>query len=103
MIGRLKFLGHAHQPDRFAIALGTRVAEVPVDLRLRVAALVVADDHHRLALVAGGARDDGVIVGEAAVAVQLDEIGEEPLDVVEHVGPAGMARHQHALPGRQLA
>ena len=63
----------------------------------------MADDHDRLPLVAGGAGDDGVIVGEPAVAVQLDEIGEEPIDVVEHVGPARVARHEHALPGRELA
>ena len=83
-----ELFGHAHQPDGLAIALGPRVAEVAVDLLLGVAALVMADDHHRLPFVAGGARHDGVIVGEAAVAVELDEIGEEP------------HRRSRACPGR---
>jgi hypothetical protein len=63
----------------------------------------MADDHDRLPFVERGACNDGVIVGEPAVAVQFDEIGEEPGDVVEHVGPARVARHEHALPGGEPA
>ena len=62
----------------------------------------MAHHHHRLTFVARGSRHDGVIVGETAIAVQLNEIGEEPNDVVEHVGPAWMARHEHALPRGEL-
>ena len=48
-------------------------------------------------------RDDGVIVGEAPIAVQLDEFGEQPLDVIERGRARRVARHQHALPRRQVA
>ena len=44
---------------------------------------------HGLPLVVGEAADDRVVVGEAAVAVQLVEAGEQPLDVVERVRPVG--------------
>ena len=97
-----ELLRQLHRPQRLAIAVGPRVAEVAVDLLLGVAALLVADDQHRLALVERGAGDDGVVVGEAAVAVQLDEVGEQALDVVERGRPRRMARHQHALPRRQV-
>jgi hypothetical protein len=66
-----ELLGELHRAQRLAVALGPRVAEVAEDLLLGVAPLLVADDEHRLAAVLGEAGDDGVVVGEAAVAVQL--------------------------------
>ena len=48
------------------------------------------------------AADDRGIVGEAAIAVQLDEVGHQALDVVERVGAGGVSRELHLLPGRQL-
>ena len=61
----------------------------------------MTDDADRLVLVEREAADDGVIVGEAAVAMQLVEAREQAGDVVERVGPRRMARDEHALPGRQ--
>ena len=43
-----------------------------------------------------------MVVGEAPIAVQLVEAGEEALDVVERVRPGRVARDQHALPRRQV-
>ena len=74
MIGPAELLGQPHRPQRLAVAFGPRVAEVPEDLLLGVAALDVADEQHRLALVVGEAGHDRVVVGEAAVAVDLDEV-----------------------------
>ena len=70
-----ELLGELHQPQRLAIALGPRHAEVAVDLLLGVAALLVADHHARDAVEAREAADDRGIVRERAVAVQLLEIG----------------------------
>ena len=56
-----------------------------------------------VALVARDARHDGVVVGEAAVAVDLDELGEEQLDVLEDARPRRVPRHQHPLPRRQVS
>ena len=69
-----ELLGEPHRAQRLAVAFGPRVPEVPEDLLLRVAALDVADEQHRLALVVGEAGHDRVIVGEAAIAVNLDEV-----------------------------
>ena len=47
--------------------------------------------------------DDGVVVAEAPVAVNLGELGEEHVHVFEHARPLWMPGHEHALPGRQAA
>jgi hypothetical protein len=66
---------------------------------LGVAALLVADHHHRLAVEPGQPADDGRIVGVMPVAVQLLEVGEDGADVVQRVGPLRMARDLRDLPG----
>src|SRR3546814_1207566 len=58
-------LGHLHQPQRLAVALRARHAEVAAHLGLGVAALLVADDHHAAAVDAAAAGDDGGDVGIA--------------------------------------
>ena len=82
-----ELLRQPHRAQRLAVALRPRVAEVAEDLLLGVAALDVADEQHRLALVVGEAGHDRVIVGEAAVAVDLGEPGEQPLDEVLEARP----------------
>ena len=96
-----ELLGHLHGAQRLPVALGTRVAEVARDLLLGVAALLVTDDQHRLIVVLGKAGDDGLIVAEAPIAVDLGEPGPQPRHVVEQVRPLRVARHEHALPRRQ--
>ena len=71
--GRPNFCGELQHPQRLAVALGPGIAEVPEDLLLGVAPFLVTEDGDRLPLVECGAGDDGVIVGEATVAVQLVE------------------------------
>ena len=97
-----EFLRQQHDSQRLAVAFGPRVAEVPEDLLLRVATLLVSDNRDGLSLVVGRAADDGVVIGKAPIAVQLVEPGEEALDVVERVRPGRMPRDEHALPGRQV-
>jgi len=97
-----ELLGQLHRPQRLPVALRPGVAEIAVDLLLRVAApLVMADDQHGLVLVAREARHDRVVVGEAAVPADLGELGEEPLHVVQYRGPLRVTGHEHALPGRE--
>ncbi len=87
-IGPVELLRQFHDPKRLAIALRTGVAEVAKDLLLGVAALLVTEHGDRLALVLREAADDGVVVGETAIAVQLVEPGEQAFDIVEGVRPA---------------
>ncbi len=62
----------------------------------------MSDDRDGLALIVGEAADDRVVVGETAIAVELVEAGEQPLDVVERIRPVWMPRDEDALPGRQV-
>ena len=59
MIGRLKLRGKLHQAQRFAIAFRLGHAEVAQQLLLGIAAFLLADDHHGLAVEVGHAADDG--------------------------------------------
>jgi hypothetical protein len=73
-----------------------------LDVLLHVAALLVADDHDRLALEARPSPHDCGVVAEGAVTVQLHPVGEDPLHVVQGVGAAGVTGHLHLLDGRQV-
>ena len=55
-----------------------------------------------VALKACHAADDGRIVAEAAVAVNLAPVGEHPFDVIEGVRPLRMARQFRLLPRAQV-
>ena len=80
--------GHLHQAQRLAVALGLGHAEIAADLGLGVAALLVADHHHRAAVDARQAADDGVVVGEGAVAGQLLELVADHPQVIQRVRAA---------------
>ena len=58
----------------------------------------MADDQHRLALVIGEPGHDRVVVGEPAVAVDLDEVREEALHEVLEPRSVRMPRDLHPLP-----
>jgi hypothetical protein len=53
-----KALRELHQPERLAVALGVRHAEAAQQILLRVAALLLADHHHRLAVEERGTADE---------------------------------------------
>src|SRR5205085_8092231 len=71
---------------------------VPLRALLDVAALLVSDQRDCAAVEAAETGDERRVVGAAAVAVQLDEVLEHPLDVVERVGPVRMARELDRAP-----
>ena len=50
----------------------------------------MADDRHRTIGEAAQARDDGGVVHAGAIAVQLDPVADQALDVIERVGALGV-------------
>jgi hypothetical protein len=74
-----------------------------VDLLLGVAAFLMPDHHARFAVEPREAADDGGIVGESTVAVQLFEAFENAVRVVERVRPLRMTRDLRDLPRAELA
>src|SRR5690606_4623498 len=96
-------LGQLHQPQRLAVALGARHAEVALELGLGVAALLVADHHHAAAVDAGEAADDRGVVGVGAVARQLLDLLAHDAQVVHGVRARRVARELRDLPRGQVA
>ncbi len=75
-----------------------------MDTLLGVAAFLRAEyQHFPAAAQPRHAADHRGIVAEAAVAVNLAEVGKDALNVVERVGPVRMARQLGALPRGQFA
>ena len=84
------------------IALGTRSRSCGRSSLLGVAPLLVAEEGDGLSLVLRQAGDDGVVVREPPVAVQLVHAGGTAARHSRAYSAGSMTRHQHALPGRQV-
>src|SRR5690606_30216275 len=94
---------HLHQAQRLAVPLRVRHPEVAAEVLLHVPPLLLPDDHDGLALQPRPAPHDRLVIPEAAVAVELNEVRERALDVIQGVWPLGMARELNALDGAQPA
>jgi len=99
----LELLGRLHETQGLAVSLRLAHAEVARRAFLRVAALLVADHHARYAVEACETAHDRQVIRKMPVAVKLDEIGEDLVDVVERVGTLRMPCDLGDLPRRQVA
>ena len=95
--GPPELLGHLHEPERLAVSLRVRHAEVAAQVVLHVAALLVPDHHDGPAVEPRPPPDDRLVVAVAPVAPELEPVGEYAVDVVERVGTARMAGDLHLL------
>ncbi len=100
--GQLEFLGGFHQAQGLAIALGPAHAKVAQGSLFGVAAFLVAQHHARRAVESGHAAHNALVVREVAVAVHLHKVGEDVVEVIQRVGPLGVARNFGDLPRRQI-
>ena len=103
MIGRWNFAARRIFDQRLAIAFGVGAAEVAGGPLGEVLPFLVADEHHLGFAEVAKAGDDRLVVADGAVAVQLDELVEDQLDVVAGLGALGMARNADGLPGLEAA
>ena len=87
MIGRPNFAASRIFQKRLAITLGMGTAEVALLALGQVFSLLVADEHHLLVVEVSQAGDDGLVVAEGAITVQLEELFEDQVDVVASLGP----------------
>jgi len=94
-----EFFRHFHAAERFAVALRVGLAEVAEDALLGVAALLVANHHYFVAVIAGETADDGRIVAERAVAMNFTPVSEEALYVIQREWTLGVARKFRPMPG----
>ena len=93
---------HAHDAQRLAISFRLGHPEVPLHFLLRVVALLVADDRHRLAVKPGHPGYQSRIVTKDAVAVEFREVLKEVLHIVESLGPLLVSRDLDTVPGGGL-
>jgi hypothetical protein len=75
-----------------------RAAEVAHHVFLSVAAFLVRDDNATLRTERGQTARHRLVIGEMAVAMQLDPARETALNVIEREGPLHVPRDLHALP-----
>ena len=81
--------------------MGTAV-EALVAFLERVA-LLMADEHDAVIAQPGEAAANGPVVADGAVAMQLDELLEDQIDVVHRLRPLGVPRDEDRLPGGEVA
>src|SRR6185312_12629975 len=95
----LKLFRHLHAAQSLAIALWIRLAEVAIHTLLGVAALLVANHHHFVAVITSHAADNRGIVAVTPVAVDFTPVAEDPLHIVQRERTLRMPRHLRLLPG----
>ncbi len=98
VLGRELHLGH-----RLAVAFGMGAAEEALVAFFERFALVVAGDHHLVAIELGEAGAERAVVAIELVAVEFDEFVEHEVEVVGEHRPVGMPGDLHRLPRVELA
>ena len=73
------------------------LAEIAPDPLLGRAAALMADDRDRAASEVAHPRDDRAVVGETAVAVNLEKIAHQVFDVIQGLRTRRIARQADAL------
>jgi len=101
--GQLEFLSQLHQAQGLAVTLGLGHAEVAQPALFGVAAFLVTQQHAGLAVESSQAAHDGQIIGKVAVAVQLNEVGENLPHDVQGVGTVLVSGDLGDLPRREVA
>jgi hypothetical protein len=96
-------IGVFHQPQGFAVAAGSRHAEVAGDIVFSVASFLMADDDCGTPVYAGNSTDEGRIVSATPIAVKLDPLVANCLNVIEGAGAARVTRELQSLHGGQAA
>ena len=62
----------------------------------------MANHHDRLIVEPSQSPDNGRVIGIGTITVKLHKIRENRVDVIQRIGPLGMARHHRDLPCIQL-
>ena len=100
--GNAESIGHLHQPDRLAVALGPRHAEIMLDAGFGGGALFLADHADALAAEAAEPAHQRFVLAEFAVAGERREFGDQRIDEIGEMRALRVARHQRLLPRRQV-
>lgn len=102
--GEVEFLGQFHAAEGFAIAFGLGETEVAFDAFGGVSAFVVTDEHDFVFTDAGHAADNGLVVTEAAVAMNFAEFltRADGFEIIAEQRPLGMPGNLDGFPGGEV-
>ncbi len=97
-----ELLRNFHHTQSFAVALGVGHSPVAVDVLLGISRLLVANHDHFMAVKAGHAADDGVVIGETTVAMNFTPVGKDTLDVLQRQRALRIPSQFCFLPGGEM-
>ncbi len=100
--GEAVFFGELHAAEGFAVAFGVGHSPEAFEAFFGVAAFLVADEHDLVSAEAGESAEDGGVVAECAVAVDLAEVAADHFDVVFEERALGVAGDLDGFPGGQV-
>src|SRR5687768_11136910 len=98
----VEFFRKLHQPQRLPVPLWVRHAEVPLQNLLGITAALLTHHHDGLAIEARPTANDRRVVPVSAVAMQLDEVGENELNQLGRERSLHVSRDLYALPRAQV-
>ena len=93
----IEFFRELHRAQSLSIPFGLwhpKISHLPL---LRVAPFLMPNRRDRHSVKARKATDDRRVVGITTVAMNFDEVFEQPLDEIQRVRPIRMARKLHPL------
>src|SRR5712664_2524924 len=100
--GPAKLRRELHHAQRLPVTLWFWLAKIANQTLFRVASLLMADDRHWAPVESSEARNNGFVVGVAAIPVQFNKVREKQVDKVQRVRPLLVPRDLRALPWPQM-
>src|SRR5262249_43169395 len=98
----LKLGGELHLVESLAITFRMGAAKQALVAFLKGVPLLLADKEDAMIADAGEAGANGPVVANCAVAVQLNELVEDHVDVIDGLRAVRMARNQTRVPGGEI-
>src|SRR5690554_648551 len=95
-------IGELHHAHRLSIALGMRHSKITSHLLADRSALLLSDHRDVMTAKLRKARDDGGVVSEEAISMQLGKILKERLEMIEKIRSIGMAAQLDLLKGLEV-
>ena len=97
--GKAELFGHFHNPECLPVPLWIWLAEVAGNPLPGRTPLLVSDECNRTVSVKSQPCNDGRVIARTAVAVNLHEVLCECLQIIQGIGPLGMAGDLNDLEG----
>src|SRR5690606_13711441 len=85
-----EFPGHLHKSECFAVSFRISPAKVTLLPLLGISPFLLSDKHDRSAVDVTQPSNHGLVIFDGTVAVDLDKVIGDFVDIIQCVGPVGM-------------